>query len=411
MTHYSTSIGWRYTRTNKKSGLLSFLSSISMAGLVLGVSLLVLVLSVMNGFERELKERILGLMPQASLYKAGGIDDWQGLSTQIAKFDGLSASAPFIQVNSLLTYRQNTVPALIYGVDVERELEISNLADFVDPQALDAVKNAKSKILLGFDLAKKLEVKTGSELMVLAPSASTRSGAKISYLEVAGFVHSKSELDQSLVLANIEGLASLRPKALAGVVDGVRLEFNDLNQAPWLASKLANELGRQYYQTNWQRTHGNLYHAIQMSKTMVGLLMSLIVALATFNVVSTLILVVIEKQSSIAILRTLGASSRDILKIFVVQGLVIGAGGVALGLVIGIALVQVLAPFVQLLESLFHVQFLHSDVYPLTDIPAEIRWADVLQVALTAMVLVFFATLFPAWQASRLQPADVLRYE
>ena len=411
MKAYSMAIGWRYTRATRKSGLLSFLSSISMAGLVLGVSLLVLVLSVMNGFERELKDRILGLMPQASLYQAGGLRDWQGLSARISGTPGLRASAPFIQVNGLLSYRQRTVPGLVYGVEMDRELALSNLAEFVDAAALEAMRSSQSKVLIGVDLAEKLGVEAGAEIMVLAPSDSGQSTAKIAYLEVAGFVQSRSELDQSLVLANLQGLESLRPASRRGTVDGLRLQFDEVNQAPRIASEIAGKLGRLYYQTNWQRTHGNLYHAIQMSKTMVGLLMSLIVALATFNVVSTLILVVIEKQSSIAILRTLGASSRDILDIFIVQGLVIGAGDVALGLLIGIGLTQVVEPFVHALESTFHLQFLHSDVYPLTDIPAEVLWADIFQVATTAMVLVFLATLFPAWKAARLQPAEVLRYE
>ena len=411
MRTYATVIGWRYTRASKKSGLLSFLSSISMAGLVVGVSLLVLVLSVMNGFERELRERILGLMPQASLFKAGGIDDWRSLSDEISSFEGLRASAPFIQVNGLLNYRQNTVPALIYGVDFDRELAISNLADFVDPKAINEVASSDNKILLGYDIAKKLQLEIGAQLMLLAPSASTKSSANVAYFEVAGLIRSRSELDQSLVLSNLSALATLRPDSLTNLVDGLRLEFEDLDDAPRLASELTLRLGRQYYQSNWQRTHGNLYHAIQMSKTMVGLLMSLIVALATFNVVSTLTLVVIEKQSSIAILRTLGASSADILKIFIVQGLVIGAGGVVLGLLLGLGLVYLIEPFVQSLESVFQVQFLHSDVYPLTDIPAEVRWRDVAQVTGIAMLLVFIATLFPAWKASKLHPAEVLRYE
>jgi len=230
-------------------------------------------------------------------------------------------------------------------------------------------------------------------------------------MEIAGIIKSQSELDQTLIIARLDGIDAIRPSSLRGKVDGLRLQFEDLDQAPWLSNKLAFELGREYYQTNWQRTHGNLYHAIKMSKTMVALLMSLIVALATFNVVSTLILVVTEKQGSIAILRTLGAKSNDILRIFIVQGLLIGAGGVGLGILFGLLFVQLLGPFVTLLESVFQLQFLHSDVYPLTDIPVQVRFSDILTVTGIAMVLVFAATLFPAWKASKLQPADVLRYE
>jgi len=409
--HFATQIGMRYTQAGRKSGLLSFLSGISMTGLVLGVSLLVVVLSVMNGFERELRERILGLMPQASLYRAGGVDDWRALSNQIQDYSGLEASAPFVQVSALITYRSETLPALMYGVDIESELRISNLSEFVKEEALNAMRADQNRILLGADIAAKLNVATGAEIMVLAPGKSQRSAPRVHYMEIAGIIKSQSELDQTLIIARLDGIDAIRPSSLRGKVDGLRLQFEDLDQAPWLSNKLAFELGREYYQTNWQRTHGNLYHAIKMSKTMVALLMSLIVALATFNVVSTLILVVTEKQGSIAILRTLGAKSNDILRIFIVQGLLIGAGGVGLGILFGLLFVQLLGPFVTLLESVFQLQFLHSDVYPLTDIPVQVRFSDILTVTGIAMVLVFAATLFPAWKASKLQPADVLRYE
>ncbi|WP_370978743.1 lipoprotein-releasing ABC transporter permease subunit [Agaribacterium sp. ZY112] len=414
MSAWPVSVAWRYTRnagSTKKSGMLSFLSAISMAGLVVGISLLVLVLSVMNGFERELKDRILGFLPQASVFEVGGIENWQEKVAEVEGLEGVKAVAPFVRVQALLSSRGEVEPALIFGVDLERELQLSRLSDFASEEALEALKPGSQSIVLGAALAKKLDAQPGSELMLVSPGKNAGRTAKISYLTMAAVLETHSELDESLVLAPVDALDGLRGASLTGRMDGLRLQFDDLNDAPWLAMRVANHLGPTWYQTNWQRTHGNLYHAIQMSKRMVALLMSLIVALAAFNVVSTLTLVVLEKQASIAILRTLGASSFDILKLFICQGLVIGLLGVALGLGLGLLMVLALEPVVTLLQQGLGLQFMHSDVYPLTELPVEVRLEDMVQVASVSMVLVLMATIYPAWQASRLQPADVLRYE
>lgn len=407
----SVLIGLRYTRASRRGGMLSFLSTMSMAGLVLGVSLLVIVLSVMNGFERELRDRILGLMPQGSIYRAGGIEDWNELSAYLEQKDGVSAAAPFVEVHALLSYRNETAPALIYGIDVDREKRVSQIASFVSEAILKELADSGEKLLIGRGIAEKLNLSVGTKLMVVAPAPDSISEAKFSYFSVLGIIDTESELDQSLVVANWQSLASLRSKDRAQGVDGIRLKFDRLDEAPRLSRAISRNLGPIYYQSNWQRTHGNLYHAIQVSKRMVGLLMSLIVALAAFNVVSTLVLVVTEKQSSVAILRTLGASSGDIQKIFMTLGLLIGAGGLALGLVLGVGVVLVIEPMVRGVESLTGFQFLYSDVYPLTKIPAEIQPADLIMVTLVASVLIFLATILPARKAAKLQPADILRYE
>lgn len=408
---YSLDIGLRYTRASKKSGMLSFLSSVSMLGLVVGVALLIVVLSVMNGFERELRERILALMPQASLYKAGGVENWQALRTQILSEEGVKGAAPFVQINALFSNRGNTAPGLVYGVEYDAEMSISLIPRFVSPQALEQFASRPEALLVGSELAKKLTLEVGDELMVVAPGGSGRRSAEIAYMPVVGFIDSATELDQSLVLANIAGLLPLRAGHLQSKVDGLRVEFDDLDRAPTAIVKIANALGPSYYQNNWQRTHGNLYHAIRISKNMVGLLMSLIVALAAFNIVSTLILVVTEKRASIAILRTLGASSKDILAIFIAQGLVIGTGGVFIGVAVGCGLSLVLEPALQALESSTGFQFLQSDTYPLSQIPAQILLSDLISVVVIALLLVLIATILPAVKAMRLQPADELRYE
>ena len=381
-----------------------------MAGLVVGISLLITVLSVMNGFERELKERILGLMPQASLYRIGGIENWREHEQQILNVDGVESVAPFIQVNALLSYRRNTEPVLIYGVDREAEETVSLIGSYLDDEVMMNLQSNLDGLILGLDLARKLHVDVGSRLLAIAPGDNANSGARVAYFTVLATVSTQSEIDQSLAIVNIKGLGNLSGLG-PDFVHGLRLSFDSIDQARRVATRVSDSLGPRWYQTDWQRTHGNLYHAIKMSKTMVGLLMSLIVALAAFNVVSTLILVVTEKQANIAILRTLGASSRDITVIFVSLGMFIGLGGVIFGLLLGCGFVLVLEPLIQSIQTLFGIQFLHSDSYPLTDIPAEIAWVDVVVVALVSMTLVLLASVFPAIRASKLQPADILRYE
>jgi len=408
---YSIDIGLRYTRASKKSGMLSFLSSISMLGLVVGVALLIVVLSVMNGFERELRERILALMPQASIYHARGIENWQQMQQNLIAEEGVIGAAPFVQISALLANRGQTHPGLLYGVDIDAEKRVSLIEEFVSAEALTQFETSKNSLLVGGDLARTLALKTGDELMVIAPGGSRRKAAKIAYMPVAGLIESGTELDQNLVLANMMGLDDLRAGHLKGKVDGMRLEFTSLDDAPYGATMIANKLGPGFYQTNWQRTHGNLYHAIRVSKNMVGLLMSLIVALAAFNIVSTLILVVTEKRASIAILRTLGASSVDILTIFVVQGVIIGAGGIAAGVAIGCGLSLILEPTLLAVETALNFKFLQSDTYPLSQIPSEIQLGDIISVVVTAMLLVCIATIVPALKASGIRPAEELRYE
>lgn len=405
------SIGFRYARAGRRRGMMSFLSSISMAGLIVGVSLLVLVVSVMNGFERELRERILSLVPQAAIYHVGGIDNWTSLRERLRAVPGVVDAAPFIQINALISKRRRANPALMYGIDLPAEAGVSLLGKFIDEKASAALTSNNKSIVLGVDLAKKIGVVAGDKVLVIVPAASD-SGTSPQFvtLTVVQLLHTATELDQTLAIVNLTSARTLAGLP-SGSVDGLRLKLRDLFAAPEIAYRCVLELGPEYFQSNWTRTHGNLYHAIRVSKNMVVLLMSLIVALAAFNVVSTLILVVMEKQTNIAILRTLGASSQTILGVFITQGMLIGIGGVGAGIAIGCVLSLALQRIVGWLERVGHVQFLHSDVYPLTYIPAQILPSDLLEIALISFVLVFLATLYPAWKAVRLQPADALRYE
>nr|WP_075185362.1 lipoprotein-releasing ABC transporter permease subunit [Teredinibacter haidensis] len=403
-------IGLRYTGTRRRSQLVSFLSGISITGLVVGVALLVVVLSVMNGFDRELRERILGLVPQAAIKYRSGLDDWQYVIDTVKGDDRVVAAAPFVQLDGLVSYKRKTEPVLLYGIEPSLEPSVSQIEKYIQSETLERLSATESTVLLGAAIAEKIGATLGDKLMVVVPgSDSHHSSAKIEYFELIGIIHSKTELDNTLALTGIKQAATLA--GMPGKVTGVRLKLQDLFSAPSVVYQSLIKLGVGYTGTNWTRTQGNLYHAIHMSKNLVGLLMSLIVGIAAFNVVSTLVMVVVDKQGEIAILRTLGASTKSILSIFIVQGSFIGLLGTTLGIAIGCILALLVEDFVQLLETLFHVQFLKSDVYPLTYLPSEIRAGDLLHIASTALFLSFLATLYPAWKASRVQPADALRYE
>lgn len=409
-TPFSFFIGLRYIGAQSKSQSVAFLSRVSMVGLTVGVGLLILVLSVMNGFDRELRTKILGLVPQASIHHYEGIGDWQALKARLEASSDVVAASPFIQLNGLVSFRGNTAASMIYGFSPAAEEEVSLINDSLSSDVKRQLDAGDPVLVLGKGVADQLEIEVGDNVMVIIPNAHSTSGSpEIAYLSLAAVVQSNTELDASLTLTSLQQAAKLAGDPSR--VSGIRLKLEDLFSAPNTVYALVQELGRGYYGSNWTRTHWNLYQAIHMSKNLVGLLMSLIVAIAAFNVVSTLVLVVVDKQGDIAILRTLGASTRQIMLIFIVQGCGIGVLGTLFGLVFGCGASFVIKPLVGFVEQLFHVQFLKSDVYPLTYLPSEILIGDVMSVAITAIGMSVVATIYPAWRASRIQPAEALRYE
>lgn len=401
-------IGLRYTAARRKSQMVSFLSAISISGLVVGVGLLIVVLSVMNGFDRELRERILGLVPQAVINERGGLEDWQSLRQQLEQDPDIVAATPFVQLNGLINHRKNTTPVMLYGVDPEIEYSLSLIHEYVDKNTFYSLNNSEPGILLGKILAEQLQVAVTDKVMLVMPGT-THSAATFGYFQVRGIIESNTELDNSLAITSLEQASAL--SSTPGRVTGLRLKLDDLFIAPEIVYQNLIKLGPNYSGSNWTRTYGNLYEAIRMSKSLVGLLMFLIVAIAAFNVISTLVMVVIDKQSDIAILRTLGASTKKIIGIFMVQGSTIGLIGTSIGIIAGCLLSLVAEDLVRLVESLFNVQFLKSDVYPLTYLPTEILLTDILRVGFIAFAMSFFAALYPAWKASKVEPAEALRYE
>lgn len=409
-TRFTFLVGSRYGISRKHSQLVSFISRLSTAGLVIGVALLIVVMSVMNGFDKELRERILGIMPQATVYHREGIDDYAALIKQLKQDKRILAAAPFVQIQGLFSYQKHVAPVNLFGVDPEQETKLSTLEQYLPPNTFAQLTQNPQAVIIGQGIAEKLHAKVGDKITLIIPrNSDTNASSGILMLEVIATLKSNTNVDQALALMNLT--AASQASEFPGKVSGIRLQVSDLFEASTIVMSVINELPAGYFGSDWTRTHGTIYEAIHMSKSLVSLLLLLIIGIAAFNLVSTLIMVVVDKQGDIAILRTLGASSREIIGIFMVQGGLIGLIGTSIGAVLGVLLSWVVTDLISGVEKLFGIQFLHSDVYPISYLPSNLYWSDVVQVVATSLFICFFAALYPAWRASRVQPADALRYE
>ncbi|GAC1031262.1 lipoprotein-releasing ABC transporter permease subunit [Pseudomonas sp. No.21] len=408
-------IGARYTRAKRRSYFVSFISLTSMIGLALGVLVMILVLSVMNGFDREMRERVLGMVPHATIESAVPINDWQALADKVRAHPGIVAVAPFTQMQGLLTNDGKVQKVLVNAVDPALESQVSIIDDYFKQGDLASLRAGEFGIVIGDKAATKLGVGLGDKVTFVLPEvAVTPAGVfpRMKRFTVVGIFHvGAGELDGALAVANIKDTARLH-RWKPDQVQGLRLKLDDLFQAPRVAWQIAGQLkGEDFYARDWTRTHGNLYQAIRMEKTMIGLLLLLIVAVAAFNIISTLVMVVTDKKGDIAILRTLGATPGQIMGIFMVQGTVIGVVGTAIGCVLGILAALNVSAAISWLEDVLGHKFLSADVYFIDYLPSQLMLEDVVLVCGAALVLSFFATLYPAWRAARTQPAEALRYE
>ncbi|MCY1398393.1 Lipoprotein-releasing system transmembrane protein LolE [compost metagenome] len=412
----SVYIGTRYTRAKRRSHFISFISLTSMIGLALGVLVMIVVLSVMNGFDHEMRTRVLGMVPHATIESYQPIDDWRGLAEQVkAQQPNVLEVAPFIQMQGLLSHDGVVQKVLINAVDPAQESRVSIIGDFFKEGSLESLKPGEFGILIGDRAANNLGVKVGDKVTFVAPEVSvTPAGMfpRMKRFTVAGIFHvGAGELDGFVAMTHIDDAARMR-RLKDGQVEGLRLKLDDLFQAPRTAWEIANSLkGNDYYARDWTRSHGNLYQAIRMEKSMIGLLLLLIVAVAAFNIISTLVMVVTDKKADIAILRTLGATPGQIMATFMVQGTVIGVIGTLIGGVLGIFAALNVSGAIAALERLIGHKFLSADVYFIDYLPSQLMREDVILVCGAALVLSFFATLYPAWRAARTQPAEALRYE
>ena len=406
-------VGLRYTAAKRQNHFISFISLASMLGLILGVAALIVVLSVMNGFDRELKQRILGMVPHATLHEFGrGIENWQTLTEKIDKKPDVTA-APFLEVQGMLSQNGVVRGVMVYGIDATEEAKVSILPNHMVTGSLQALEEQSFSIVLGSLLARSMGVSVGDKVTLVLPEASISVAGVVPRLKrftVVGTFEVGAQIDSSLAYMSLTSAQKLK-RYRNGEVDGVRLAYDDLFDAPAGARALALELEGVYTTRDWTQTHGNLFQAIQLEKRMVGLLLFLIVLVAAFNIVSTLVMVVTDKKSDVAIMRTFGMSSGQVMRIFMVQGCLIGLIGTVLGTGLGVLLAYTVADLVAWVEQAFGFQFLNAEVYFISELPSELNMADVYVIAAAAMCISFLATLYPSYRATKTQPAEALRYE
>jgi lipoprotein-releasing system permease protein len=411
---YELFIGLRYTRAKRRNHFISFISLISMLGIALGVAALIVVLSVMNGFQKELRARILGV---ASHVLVTGPDNtlarWQDVAERVKREPDVLAAAPYVNAQAMLANEGNVRGAIVRGVVPTLEDEVADIGKHMLTGSLDRLQPGEFNIVLGSELARALRVGPGDRVTLIAPQGLvTPAGLvpRLKQFKVAGlFEVGMFEYDSGLALVHIEDAQRLYQ--MGPNVSGVRLKLDDLFKSRDVAASLYRSLGPDVYVSDWTRSHANFFRAVQIEKNVMFIILTLIVAVAAFNIVATLVMVVTDKQSDIAILRTLGASPGSIMGVFVVQGALIGVVGTVLGVVLGVLLalnIDVVVPF---LERLLNVQFLSKEVYYISELPSELQRSDVVTIALVSLVLAFLATLYPSWRASRVRPAEALRYE
>ncbi|QQS55049.1 MAG: lipoprotein-releasing ABC transporter permease subunit [Candidatus Competibacteraceae bacterium] len=408
-------IGLRYTRAKRRNHFISFISLTSMLGIALGITALITVLSVMNGFQQELRGRILAMTAHATISRwSGPLENWRAVREQVLQNPEVQGGAPFIRGEAMLNNASLVSGALIQGILPDEERQVSDIGGKMVQGSLDDLRPGGFGIILGKELANALGLMVGDKVTVITPQATvTPAGVlpRLKRFDVVGiFKAGMYEYDRGLALVHVADAGKLFQYP-DGAVNGLRLKLRDLFQAPRLARQLADRLPDGYLARDWTQDHASFFRAVQIEKTAMFVILTLIVAVAAFNIVSALVMVVTDKQADIAILRTLGATPLSIMGIFIVQGITIGLVGTLLGLAGGVALathVDVVVPFI---ERLFGVKFLAPDVYLISDLPSQVQWGDVTTIGLLAFGLATLATLYPAWRAARTQPAEALRYE
>ncbi|MFC2973646.1 lipoprotein-releasing ABC transporter permease subunit [Azotobacter bryophylli] len=406
-------IGARYTRAKRRNHYISFISLTSMLGLALGVLAMIVVLSVMNGFQKEMRVRILGLVPHAGIAGLQPLDDWRPLAEAALRHPEVQAVAPLTELEGMLSYKGSMQPIQVQGIDPQEEPKVSIVGEHMQQGHLDALIPGEFGVVIGEITARRFSLQVGDRLTLIVPELSDTPGGitpRMQRLTVVGIFKVGAELDGSLALIHMADAAHLQHWQ-SGQVQGIRLAMKDLYQAPQVAARIAAELGSGYRASDWTQTQGSLFSAMKMEKTMIGLLLLLIVAVAAFNIIATLIMVVADKGADIAILRTLGATPRQIMAIFMVQGTVIGSVGTLVGAVLGVLAALNVSELVGWLERFSGQRILSSDVYFVSYLPSDLQALDVLLICTAAFVLSFLATLYPSWRAAQIEPAEALRYE
>ncbi|MBC7994923.1 MAG: lipoprotein-releasing ABC transporter permease subunit [Rhizobacter sp.] len=414
---YELQIGWRYTRAGRagrRNGFISFISGVSMLGIALGVAALIIVLSVMNGFQKEVRDRMLSVIAHIEVMdvQGGGLADWQATAARAKQNPQVIGAAPFVAMQALIARGDDMRGAVVRGISPNEEASVTDLAAQLKDTTLAKLTPGAWGIVLGSELARSLGVRSGDSVTIVAPGGQfTPAGVvpRLKQLTVVGtFDSGHYEYDSSLALIHLDDAARLF--RMEGPT-GVQLRLKDLHQAPQVAAQLSADLGPQVMVRDWTRTNRNWFSAVQLEKRLMFIILTLIVAVAAFNLVSTLVMTVTDKRADIAILRTLGASPRSVMGIFMVQGAASGVIGTLAGVLFGLLVafnVGVIVPFI---ENLLNTSFLPGSIYLISTMPSEPQSADIVPITVISLVLSFVATLYPSWRASRVQPAEALRYE
>ena len=407
-------IGLRYTRAKKRTQFISFITLTSVLGIALGVTALITVLSVMNGFQDELRQRILGMTAHATISgRNGQLQDWSLLKQKIKNTPHIQGMAPFVRGQVMLNFDRRVSGSVLRGILPDQESQVSDVGNKMELGNLSSLTAGSFNIVLGKELANYLGVMPGDKVTVISPQVNSTPAGIIPRLRrftVSGvFEVGMYEYDRNMALVNMQDAAKLF--RLRDSVSGLRLKLDDIFYAPIISKQLANQLYPDYRVSDWTRAHSNFFRAIQTEKRVMFIILLLIVAVAAFNIVSTLVMVVTDKRGDIAILKTQGLSNSAVMGIFIVLGCVIGIFGTLLGTVGGVLLALNVETIVPAIEQLFGIHFMSAEVYYISEVPSKLDWNDVYQIAGVAFLLTLIATLYPAWQASRVNPAEVLRYE
>lgn len=406
-------VGLRYLRAKRRNHFISFISLISMAGIALGVMTLITVLSVMNGFERELRERILGMISHATIQGYDGqFPDWEDVVLEAREHPDVVGAAPYAEQETMLKARR-TAGALVRGIDPAAEPEVSEIHELMIHGRLEDLQAGEWGVVLGVGLATRLGVGPGDPVTIFAPEIRTTPAGVVPQVRrftvVGLFEAGVHEYDTALAVIHLQDAQRLF--RLEDNISGIRLKFNDMMRARWIARELSEDLPGFYMVRDWTQQHANFFRAVQTEKTVMFIILSLIIAVAAFNIISTLVMVVTDKQADIAILKTMGLGPRRIMSIFMIQGSLIGVIGTLLGVILGIILALNVQSVVGFVEQILSIEFLSAEVYYISDLPSELRLGDVIRFAGVALLLSLLSTIYPAWRASRTEPVEALRYE
>ncbi|MDW7535602.1 MAG: lipoprotein-releasing ABC transporter permease subunit [Candidatus Nitrotoga sp.] len=414
MCPYELFIALRYTRTKRRNHFISFISLISMLGMALGVCALIVVLSVMNGFQKEIRTRILGIAPHLQINaESNDLVDWQPTLQVIKSHPQVVAAAPFINGQGMVSFDQNVQGVMVRGILPQDEKRVTDISNKMKSGSLNDLQADGFGIALGSDLARSLGAHVGDKVLLISPQGQVTPAGMMPRLKqfhvAAIFEVGMTPYDNALALIHLSDAQRLY--RMDGTVSGISARLHDLDLAPQVGAEIGRSLPRNTYVSDWTRQHANYFRAVQIEKKMMFIILSLIVAVAAFNIVSTMVMAVTDKRADIAILRTLGATPASIMRIFIVQGVIIGLVGSVLGVAGGILLTLNIDTVVPFIEKLVGMHFLSKEVYFITELPSDLQCNDVLIVAGFSFLISLLATIYPSWRASKVQPAEALRYE